>query len=494
MLLSQLDIRIERYIAVFGMIRPGETVLAAVSGGLDSMCLLHLLAGLRARLDFKLAAANYDHGLRGKQGEDERDLVQQACGVLDARFVGGRAGDLAARVQNGANLQAEARRLRYGFLWSAVEQTGAARLATGHHLDDQAETVLLRLTQGSGLLGLAGIRPVSQGHKLIRPLLELTRSELEKYARHNGIRWLDDPSNDSDTYRRNRLRHHLIPRIEHDYGPGFTANLASLATEAAEYAAMLDRESEGFFADGTMVIEDKFLRADCGRLKKLPAVIRRHLLRRAVERISGGKLLLSGRQLAAVDRLAIEGGSGQQIDLPAGLAAWREFDVLRVGPAPEQGTLEECVSIELGEGTGGVVADSGEWKLVFRVISSGDTQLEELLPAGGEQGAVALRQMFDLDKLNLPLQISRWRPGDRIRPFGLTGCKKVKKLFTERRIARHERHKVPLVRDVDGNILWVCGVARSETAPLIDGTARALVIEAARRADAHGLPQAVIDT
>lgn len=476
----QLDVRIERYIAACGMIEPGDTVLAAVSGGLDSMCLLYLLAGLQDRLKFSLAAANYDHGLRGVQGEAERKLVEQNCKTLGLYFVSGRAEDLAGQVARGANLQAEARSLRYGFLWDTAEKIGAGTLATGHHLDDQAETVLLRLTQGSGLLGLAGIRPVSRGGRLIRPLLELTRSELEQYAKHQGICWLDDPSNDSDAYRRNRLRHHLIPRIESEYGPGFSANLASLATEAAGYAAMLDRESEDGFNDGTLEIAGQNLRADCSRLEKLPAVVRRHLLRRAVERISDGKLLLSGRQLASVDRLAVEGASGQCLDLSAGLAAWREFEMLRIGAPVKQGTLQEDVCIELGESPGKTRVKYGEWELLFEIKPSEAIRPDMLCPESGAKGATGLCQAFDLDMLNLPLKITRWLPGDRIRPFGLSGEKKVKKMFTERRIARAERGLIPLLRDVDGIILWVCGVARAEIAPLNKDTVRVLVVEAIR--------------
>ena len=479
--MPQLDEKIGRHLTAHGMVAAGETVLAAVSGGLDSMCLLHLLAGLRGGLEFTLAAANYDHGLRGAQGEAERELVQRACAAFDVRFLSGRADDLAGRVARGANLQDEARRLRYGFLWRSADQIGAARLATGHHLNDQAETVLLRLTQGSGLLGLAGIKPVSHGGRLIRPLLELTRNELEKYARDKGIRWLEDPSNASDAYRRNRLRHHLIPRIEGEYDPGFAANLASLASEAAGYAALLDKQSEVCFTDGTVVLGDQSLRADCARLEKLPAVIRRHLLRRAVERISAAELLISGRQLAAVDRLAMEGRSGQRIDLSRQMAAWREFDVLRIGKPPQQGTCEQSVCIELGKSPGVTRVTSGEWELVFRVVAADGVRLGELLPETGEQGSIALRQVFDLDKLSLPLHLTRWRPGDRIRPFGLAGEKKVKKLFAERRVARLERGKVPLLRDAHGNVLWVCGVARAEIAPLGKGTARGLVVEAARR-------------
>ncbi len=479
--MSQLDKRIERFITACKMVAPGETVLAAVSGGLDSMCLLHLLAGLRGGLGFTLAAANYDHGLRGVQGAAERELVEQACAALDVRFVGGGAHGLADAVACGANLQQEARRRRYGFLWRAAEQTGAARLATGHHLNDQAETVLLRLTQGSGLLGLAGIRPASRGGRLIRPLLELTRRDLEKYARHHGIRWLDDPSNASDAYRRNRLRHHLIPRIEREHGPGFAAALAALATEAAGYVALLDEQSEVFLTDGTVVAEDQCLRVDCAGLEKLPALIRRHLLRRAVEQISPAGPLISGRQLAAVDRLAIEGRSGQRIDLPGPMAAWREFDMLRIGLWPQQGTSEESVCIELSESPGVTRVTSGEWELVFRVVAAAGARLGELLPEAGAQGAIALRQAFDLDKLSLPLHISRWRPGDRIRPFGLAGEKKVKKLFAEARVARLERAKVPLLRDGRGSVLWVCGVARAEIAPLGEGTAGVLVVEAVRR-------------
>lgn len=476
------------------MLAPGDRLLAAVSGGLDSMCLLDLLAGLRDNLEFELVAASFDHGLRGEQGKAEMTLVEGTCANLGIGFFGGGAKGLSELTGQGANLQEEARRQRYSFLWQAAGELNCNRLATGHHRDDQAETVLLRLTQGSGFIGLAGIRPVSREGRLIRPLLCVTRSELEEYARERAVRWLEDPTNAKDGCRRNRLRHHRIPRIEREGDPEFSANLAALAEEAAGLSSLLDEIVEPHFAAGMVEISGETVVADCTGLAKLPSTLRRHLLRRAVERITAGRVLLSGRPLAALEKLAVNGLSGQRLDFAGGVCARREFERLLIGTGQPSGTTDGAVCLELSQGINRFCLGGVCWELDLRFRKIGGSGIAEYLPHKGADGAISLSQAFDADCVELPLTVSRWRPGDRIGRFGAEGSKKLKKLFTERRIPRSERDSVPVVSDRNGTILWVCGVSRAGIAALTAETANVMLAQASRTVVEACAGQAVVDT
>ena len=445
--------------------------------------MLVLLAGLRERMDFELAAANYDHGLRGEQCDRERELVEDWCRRLEVDFTSGKTVELAKLVRDGANMQNEARRLRYDFLWREADRLGCRRLATGHHSDDQAETVLLRLTQGSSLIGLAGIRPVSDDGRLIRPLLEITRGELEEFAEAEKIQWLEDPTNETDSYRRNRIRHRLIPEIEREYLPGFRTELAALAQDAGKLRRLLDDAVRGLMGKGEIAIAGDTVTADCPALNEYPAVVRRHAFRLAVEQATTGAVILSGRPLAALDRLAVEGSSGGRISLPGELTARREFDklLLRRSAGPETDSPGDY--IELQEGLNRLRLGSACWELDLCIERVEAGEIGRFLPAAGETGAVSLCQAFDLERLNLPLGAGEWYPGDRIEMFGNSGSKKLKKLFVERRVPVSGRGCIPVVLDNEGQIVWVCGVGRSSAAPLDEKTTGVLVVEAFRVAE-----------
>ena len=203
--------------------------------------------------------------------------------------------------------------------------------------------MLLRLTQGSTLVGLAGIKPVSHGGRLIRPLLDTSRRELEEYAAVKNIRWLEDPSNASDNYRRNRLRHHLIPLIEREFEPEFSSGLAQLAREADGVRGLLDDAAGELFNSGVVTVNKGEVLADCGKLEKLsPPLVRRHAFRLAVEKLTTGGTILSGRPLAALDSLAVEGHSGQNLSiLPGGISAMPTSSIYGKWCCPsETGTVE----------------------------------------------------------------------------------------------------------------------------------------------------------
>jgi tRNA(Ile)-lysidine synthase len=211
-------------IRAHGLVRSGSTVLVAVSGGPDSMALLHVLAGLRSRMGFGLFAHGVDHGLR-PEASQELDVAERFARSLDIPF-----GRTAVAVQPGGNLQARARTARWKALWEAAERTGAERIATGHHADDRAETLIMRLTRGTGIRGLA-VLPPRDGER-IRPMLRARRTDITAHLARHAVPHCHDPSNDSRRFLRTRVRREVVPLLQ-ELCPRAVEHMCALADEAA---------------------------------------------------------------------------------------------------------------------------------------------------------------------------------------------------------------------------------------------------------------------
>jgi tRNA(Ile)-lysidine synthase len=329
------------------------------------------------------------------------------------------------------------------------DREAAALVLTAHHADDQAETVLFRALRGTGIRGLAGI-PELRG-PYWRPLLGFHREELETYARAVGLRWRDDPSNRDVRFARNELRHRVLPFIEAGAAPHARRALLGLAHRARQ-------EEEGWESLLPGLFESLDLEREEGRISLLREALLRHhpavkaRLLRALARELGGPLQESGTRTAL--EFTSSGSSGQERHLSGTLSIRREFErlVFVRGRSPE-GDRSVMIS---GPGTG-----TGRLVVGGRAF---DVRWGEGFPPG--RGS--WEEAFALGDIRFPLQVRGWAPGDRLRLA--YGTKKLKKLFLEERIPAGERHRVPVVVDASGAIVWVAGVARSSlAAPASEG-------------------------
>ncbi len=428
------------------MLTRGDTVLAAVSGGADSVALLLGLLALRESFGISVVAAHLDHRLRGAESDGDRRFVEALTERLGVPCVVERA-----TVPPG-NLEAEARRLRYAFLERAADQLGATRIATGHTVDDQAETVLLRLLRGAGRRGLGGIRP--RRGRIVRPLLLCDRVQVRSFLVESGATWRRDHSNFDLATERARVRHGFLPALRHEFNPRLVSALSQLADLMREEDALLDRLAAAAGRRETL---------ECPVLNALEPPIARRAVLQWWRRCGSGRRLGRGH-VEAVLGLATRSSDDGAVTVPGGVIV-REQQRLRLRHEAEVGT--EVAPWQLALVPGADLETPGGWSL----------RLLESPPAGVTPSDDVC--VLDADRVGT-LAVRNRRPGDRMRLLGLDGHTSLKRLFAARTVPRHLRANHPVVIG-DGEVLWVPGRARSDLALVGPTTSRCWVIRLVRR-------------
>ena len=448
---DSLEARFEAHLAALGSPASGERVVVAVSGGVDSLVLLHLLRFTGPVSDLGLHVAHFDHRMRESSAADARWV----CGLA-------RAWGLPVTVGRAATVplgEAAARDARYAFLDGVRRETGAAWLLTAHHADDQAETVLFRIFRGTGILGLAGI-PERRSPGVLRPLLPFWKDLIVGYASRSRIRPRIDPSNRDLAFARNRLRHEVIPALERSVAPNLRRALVDLAERAREDERAWEDVLEGVLGALETTAEPRGFSVALSPLLRYDSAVRARVLRELARRL-GGPLDKAGTRAAL--KFAGAGSSGRSLDLPGGLQLRRDFDrIVMTWSAPPGEDLPLDLP-DAADGAGTFMAGGRRYRAEWSSEGVVDGQWVERFPA---------------DRLAFPLHLRAWRPGDLIRmPYG---AKKLKKLMAEARIPALERRRQAVLADALGQVLWVPGLARSVLTPADDGRSLAIGI-----ADAH---------
>lgn len=436
---------VETFIREQDLIPPGAAVLCAVSGGADSVAMLHILYRLRDKMDFRLAAAHYNHRLRGAESDRDQQFVEQfvrlCCGehrlsdgtILPAVPLYLGSGDVAGQARlRGTGVEETARDMRYAFLRQTAAEAGADLIATAHTANDNVETILFHLARGSGLRGLGGILP--RREEIIRPLLTVTRPQVEDYLRRQCLPHMEDSSNWNDDYTRNRIRHQVLPVLE-ELSPGFAARLADTAALLrADEACLTGLARE---LAGRAVPREGGLAIEAAVIAAAPDPIASRALRLLLGRLWGGDQNCSAVHLNALLKLCRGDDPSGEVCLPHGTNARRAYETLlfvpRLGPIPlEEGPLPLPGAL-----------DCGPWRISCQ----------------GEAYGGQLQGPWDfwLDREAVPaVRVRSRRAGDRLTLPGRLG-KTVKKWMIEEKISRFRREVLP-VFDCGGRPAAVAGL------------------------------------
>lgn len=497
--MSTLYEKILRTIQAHHMFCAGDRVAVAVSGGPDSLALLHLLQRLAPKFSLRLQIAHFNHRLRGAESEGDEQFVREVAERLGLAFFRESAGVRDIAKSKRRNEEATARECRYRFFKQLLDSRRTDKVALGHTANDQAETFLMRLMRGAGTRGLAGIYPV-MGGQFVRPLLDATRGEIEQFLRQENLVWREDASNADFERTRNRIRHKLLPELMKNYNPEIVRQLAHTAGQCRQDDAALTQMAAAFSNQWSQLIQTPHRQTTSAeshdavalpldKVATLDPALRSRLLRLAFERVNGNLLRIEECHVSAVERLLDSGQSGDVIDLPQRLRVERVFEQVYFYRQPADRSDFASYECELSVPGEIVLPHHGlvwrsrllegtVWRLEKRKRTTGKAEKD----AQGLRGSV--QAALDFSKISLrlgssdsvTLKVRNLQPGDHYRPRGSRHPLKVADLLSQRHIAVSSRKQWPLL--VAGSeVVWVRGCEESQEVAATAESATILVID-----------------
>ena len=451
----------------------GDRVLVALSGGPDSVALLHLLLELQNDGGLNVAAvAHFHHQLRGADADGDEAFCRDMAAALALPIEVGTADVRRAARERGRSIEDMARALRYQFLEVAADRVHADVIAVGHTLDDQAETFLLRLVRGAGSRGLSGIRP--RAGRVIRPLLEISRAELREYSRERELGSRDDPTNQDVSIPRNQVRHELIPYLEREFNPDITHVLAREASLARADEDRLHQEAIDLASTIVLTTTDRKIEIDAVRLRSLPRALSTRVVLDVLTNSSGGRFV-GADHVEQVLRLA-DGPDGASIDVP-GQRVMRRGTTIVLGPPVSR---RRSVDAEPANSFRFPLSIPGEVTLDNQGWAVSAHRLERFDRPGGFGPARGVEVAIAVDPIQLPLAVRSRRRGDRFRPLGMEPRKKLQDFLVDRKIPRELRDSLPLVVDGRDRIVWVVGESVAEDFRVTEPSRGVILLKARR--------------
>ncbi len=446
-IISSVKEAINRY----NLLEKGDKILLAISGGPDSMALLHIMRMLQAEYELSLCVAHFDHGIREESFRDA-EFVESECRKLGLKFVMGKGRVPELKESLGISLEDAARRARYSFLLDMAEKLGMNKIATGHTADDMLETLILRIARGTGLSGLSLIKPKTG--KIIRPLILLTREEILKFLSEEEIPYVVDRTNFELKYKRNFVRHKIVPLLK-ELNPDILKIVAKERDVWEEENNALEDLAQKYY-DRYSKEEKGMIILNCKELKSYHTGFLKRVFRCVIKEAKGDLTKIKKEHLDNLVMLLKEKMSGKEIDIP-GLKVKKSYDELFF--------IREEINLEKEK----VFEVPGELNFNGYKLKAHFT--DERIIGDGKRIAV-----FDADALSLPLKVRSRQPGDKMMPFGLSEYKKLKEIFIDDKIPLYLRDLLPVV--ISGEeIIWVPFVRQSNHGKITEKTRRFLVLE-----------------
>lgn len=455
--------KVRDIIKKYGLIDKGDRIVVAVSGGADSICLLHILYVLKEEFDLQLYAAHLNHNFRGIEAQMDAQYVANFCEELDIIcFIKSVNAPKYAR-EHGLSDEEAGRILRYEFFEEILDKVGANKVAIAHNQNDQAETVLMRLMRGTGIQGLTAIHH-ERGY-IIRPLLDISRKAIEDYCFINKLSPRIDKTNLEPIYHRNKIRLELIPYIEKEYNPNIVENLARTADILRKDSDFIEEYARDKYRELKIDNDRDYIALDINDVNKLHPALQSRIFRLVAEDLVGKREVLEYKHIQSTTELMERGETGKKILLPMGIIVRISYD--RIIFTTREDEEDEKIFYYKLPSDGSIYIEDIDATINIKIRDRSEIK--------GISRDKYIKS-FDYDKIESDLNIRNRREGDRFWPLGLTGTKKLKDFFIDYKIDREERNRIPLICDGD-EIMWVIGYRISEKYKITDDTKKILVLE-----------------
>jgi tRNA(Ile)-lysidine synthase len=461
-----------------GLIEKDDRVVVAVSGGPDSMALLHLLRELNGTLDWslRLDVAHLNHRIRGEDADEDAAFVQAAADGLQLPCTVETRDIPAMASERGLAVEETGRQERYAFFGRVALQTGSNVVALAHHADDNAETILHRIIRGTGLRGLSGIPhsralSASSGVRIIRPLLRWRRAQIMEYVNNSGIAYRDDATNASDEIMRNRIRNRVLPMLEQDINPQAREALIRLGEQAEWLEEFLRETVQRTFETLIISRNDRELVLNADALARKSRIVQAELVRLGYRSLGLGEQDLSFAHLVSVLDLIADPASGKQAVLPNGLTLQKRYHQLTFSLPIEES--RETIAPEIAVNLPGVtVLPIRRLEIECAIQEVTEKDIPDL-----RRAATRLEEYIDFEAVRPPLVVRKRRPGDRFFPLGAPGSKKLSDFLTSTKVDPREREKIAVLCDHLGPI-WIIGHRIDDRVKMTALTRRVLRLKA----------------
>lgn len=459
------------------MFQAGDALLVGVSGGPDSVALLHVLYRLAERFAVKLGIAHLNHCLRQNESDRDEQFVLSLAERLTLPCFCKKVNVPEYRKTRRLSLEEASRQVRYQFFQETAQQHRFGKIVLAHHRDDNAELTLMYLFRGSGPLGLAGIPPV-RGN-IVRPLINVSKDMIIDFLDSKQLPYISDKSNQDRRFVRNRIRHDLLPALKQAYNPKIIRTVARTASILRDEEGWIEKTLEPVYHELISQTAPGTVGMSARQVKKHDAAVQRRVIRKAISTVKGDLRRIAFQHIESAIRLICNGPSSGRIDLPGKIRIAREYD--RVEIVKENFNLREAAAKPDTAGHNGTA--SFEYaitvpgvlfvKEIELKIEFSETVLKKSLDLSlcGQRATY-----FDMSKLRFPMILRNVRPGDRFKPLGLNGTQKLKKFFINNKIPRSTRKKCPVLLS-EGKVVWVVGHCIDDRVKVVASTQKVLKAE-----------------